>query len=99
MWRWSQHHISVTTEVMASDGELIPPVYSAASPGLRPDASDTTEEFAEAVTSSFLSLQTFLCHSVCFRCQSSVYMSKPKLKSLFTCTLVLVLLFGSDHDL
>lgn len=33
---------------MASDSELIPPVYSAASPWLRPDASDTEMEFDEA---------------------------------------------------
>ncbi len=39
MRRWSVHNIIVTTGVMASDSKLIPPVYSAASSGLHPEAS------------------------------------------------------------
>lgn len=48
MRRRSLCRISVTTGVMASDSKLIPPVYSAASSGLRPAASDLETEFDEA---------------------------------------------------
>lgn len=45
----SQGPISVTTGVMASDSELIPAVYSAASSGPCPETLDLETEFDESV--------------------------------------------------